>query len=164
MELSLDDIKNELKEYFCNQTIINEYEKSNGKIEELYERATKITSTISDMPKGNATVQDKFAECVAEYVDLQQTNMNLEKEYAVGLMKLKNRNLTIHHTIMSLRSPLNAVLIHIYEGNKTRDETATILEKSRKWVDTMIGVALIEYLKVRNEKLSENFKKSIDIY
>ena len=32
MELSLDDIKQELKDYFSNQTIINEYEKSNGKI------------------------------------------------------------------------------------------------------------------------------------
>lgn len=162
MELSLDDIKNELKEYFCNQTIINEYERSNGKIEELYERATNITSTISDMPKGNSKVQDKFAECVSEYVDLQQANMNLEKEYAVGLMKLKNTNLIIHHTIMRLRSPLKAILIHIYEGNKTREETADILGKSKKWVDTMMGVALIEYLKERNKKISENFEKSID--
>ena len=152
MELNLEEIKQELKDYFSNQTIIKEYEKSNGKIEELYERATRTTSTISDMPKGFSKVQDKAAECVAEYVDLQQVNMNLETEYAIGLMKLKNKNLVIHQTIMSLRNPFKAILIHIYEHNKTRDEAADILEKSRKWVDTMIGVSLMEYLKARNER------------
>ena len=80
MELSLDDIKQELKDYFSNQTIINEYEKSNGKIEELYERATKITPTLSDMPKGSGKVNDKAAECIVEYVDLQQANIELEKD------------------------------------------------------------------------------------
>lgn len=151
MELSLEDIKQELKDYFSNQTIINEYEKSNGKIEELYDRATNVTSTLSDMPKGNSKVHDKAAECIAEYVDLKKANMNLEQEYAIGLMKLKNTNLIIHQTIMNIRNPLKAILIHIYENNKTREETADILDKSRQWVDTMIGVALIEYLKERNK-------------
>lgn len=153
MELSLDDIKQELKDYFSNQTIINEYEKSNGKIEELYDRATKITPTLSDMPKGSSKVQDKAAECISEYVDLQRANMTLEQEYAIGLMKLKNQNLVIHQTIMKLRNPLKAILIHIYENNKTREETADILEKSRQWVDTMIGVAFVEYLKIRNQNI-----------
>ena len=49
MELTLEDIKKELQDYFANQTIIDEYEKNNGKIEELYERATKITATINDI-------------------------------------------------------------------------------------------------------------------
>lgn len=155
MELSLDDIKQELKDYFSNQTIINEYEKSNGKIEELYERATKITPTLSDMPKGSSKVNDKAAECIVEYVDLQQANIKLEKEYAVGMMKLKNRNLTVHQTIMNLRNPYKAILIHIYEHNKTRDEAAEILEKSRKWIDSLCGVALIEYLKERNKKIQK---------
>lgn len=159
MELSLEDIKQELKDYYCNQTIINEYEKSNGKIEDLYERATKTTTTLSDMPKGFAEVQDRAAECVAEYVDLQQSNKNLEEEHAVGLMKLKNRNLIIHQTIMNIRNPLKAVLLHVYIYNKTREETAEILEKSKRWIDTLIGVALIEYRKERNKKLLENFEK-----
>ena len=153
MELTLDDIKQELKDYFSNQTIINEYEKSNCKIEELYDRATKVTSTLNDMPKGNCSVNDKAAECIVEYVDLQEANIVLEKEYAVGLMKLKNNNLVIHTTIMKLRNPLKAILIHIYEHNKTREETADIMGKSKKWVDTMIGVALMEYLKARNERV-----------
>lgn len=156
MELSLEDVKQELKDYHNNQTIINEYEKSNEKIERLFERATNVTSTISDMPRGKSNIQDRAAECVSEYVDLQQSNMKLEQEYAVGLMKLKYNNLVIHQTIMKLRNPLKAILIHIYENNKTREETADILGKSKKWVDTMIGVALIEYLKERNKKLSEN--------
>ena len=51
-----------------------------------------------------------------------------------------------------------------------REETAEIMEKSKRWVDTLVGVAYIEYLKIRNErvqnlliyffiKLSENFEK-----
>ena len=155
MELSLEDIKQELKDYFSNQTIINEYEKNNGKIEALYDRATNVTSTLSDMPKGNSKVQDKAAECVAEIVDLQQSNMTLEEEYAIGLMKLKNQNLIIHQTIMKLRNPLKAILIHIYVNNKTREATAEIMGRSKKWLDTLIGVALIEYLKERNKNLQK---------
>ena len=155
MELSLEDIKQELKNYFSNQTIINEYEKANGKIEMLYERATKTTTTISNMPKGNSVVQDRAAECIAEMVDLQQENTKLEMEYAVGMMKLKNQNLIVHQTIMKLRNPLKAILIHIYEHNKTREETAEILEKSRKWLDSLIGIAYIEYLKERNKNIQK---------
>ena len=156
MELSLEDIKDELKNYYYHQTIINEYEKSNGKIEDLYDRATKTTTTISDMPKGNSVVQDKAAECVVEMVDLQQENMKLEKEYAVGLMKLKNTNLTVHKTIMSLENPYKTVLIHIYIHNKTREETAEILERSKRWIDTLIGHSLIRYLKERNKNIQKN--------
>lgn len=152
MELTLDEIKQELKEYFTNKTIIDEYEKGNDKIEKLFERATKTTTTLSDMPGGSSKVQDKAAECIAEYIDLQQANKELEVNYAVGLMKLKNKNLVIHETIMSLKNPFKAILIHIYENNKKRDEAAEILNKSRQWLDTMIGVALMEYLKARNER------------
>ena len=153
MELTLEDIKNELKEYFANKTIIDEYENNNGKIEELYEKATKTTTTISDMPRGSSEVQDKRAECISEYVDLQQANVELEQDYAIGMMKLKNKNLVIHSTIMKLKNPFKAILIHIYEHNKTRDQTAIIMNKSRKWIDTMIGVALVKYLEIRNESV-----------
>jgi DNA-directed RNA polymerase specialized sigma24 family protein len=153
MELSLEDIKQELKDYFCNQTIIDEYEKSNGKIEDLYDRATKTTTTISDMPKGNSEVMDRAAESIAEIVDLQQENMKLEKEYAVGLMKLKNTNLIVHKTIMSLDNPYRTVLLHIYEYNKTREELAEILDRSKRWIDKLLGYSLLRYLKERNKNI-----------
>ena len=63
-KLTLEDIKTELKEYYSNQTIINEYEKANDKIELLFERATKVTPTLSDMPKGSSKIQDKAEECI----------------------------------------------------------------------------------------------------
>lgn len=150
-EFTLDDIKEELKEYHCNQTIIIEYEKRKGKIEDLFDKATKVTSTISDMPNGTSEIQDKKAELIAKYVDLQNENMKWEDKYAIGMMKLKTENLIIHDTIMKLKNPYKAILIHIYENDKTRDEAADIIGKSRKWIDTKIGVALIEYLKARNE-------------
>lgn len=151
MELSLDDIKKELKDYHSNQTIIDEFEKNNDKIERLFERATYTGSVISDMPRGSSSIQDKKAELISEYVDLQQANIELEREYAVGLLKLKNSNLIVHHTIMKLKNPFKAILMHIYENNMTRDQAAERMGKSRKWIDTLIGVAYMEYLKVRNE-------------
>ena len=157
MELSLEDIKQELQDYFCNQTIIDEYEKSNGKIENLYDRATKTTTTISDMPKGSPEEMDRAATCIAEIVDLQQSNMSLEEKYAVGLMKLKNRNLIIHETIMNLDNPYyKTVLFHIYVLHKTREQTAEILNCSKRWCDKLVGYAFISYLKERNKKLTEN--------
>lgn len=151
MEFTLDDIKEELKEYSCNQSIIIEYEKNNGIIEDLFEKATKVTPTISDMPNGTSEVQDRRAELIAKYVDLQNKNMKMEEKYAIGMLKLKLQNLTIHDTIMKLKNPYKAILIHIYENDKTRDEAAELIGKSRAWIDTKIGVALIEYLKARNE-------------
>ncbi len=156
MELSLEDIKQELKDYFLNKTIIEEYEKSNGKIEDLYDRATKTTTTISDMPKGSSVVQDKAAECVAELVDLQQENIKLENEYAVGLMKLKNTNLIVHKTIMSLDNPYRTVLLHIYEYNKTREELAEMLDRSSRWIDKLLGWGLLRYQKERNKNIQKN--------
>ena len=153
MELSLEDIKKELKEYHDNQTIIDEYEKNNDKIERLIDRATYTGPVISDMPKGSSAVQDKKAELVAEYVDLQRNNIELEREHAIGLMKLKNNNLIVHHTIMKLKNPFKAILMHIYINNMTRDKAAEVMEKSRAWIDTMIGHSYLEYLKVRNENL-----------
>ena len=177
MELSLEDIKQELQDYYCNQTIIDEYEKSNGKIEDLYNRATKTTTTISDMPKGISEIMDRAAECVseivdlrqknsevinniseyvAEIVDLQQKTIQLEKDYAVEMMKLKNRNLIIHETIMSLDNPYHkAVLFHVYVSNKTREATAEILNCSKRWVDKLVGFAFLSYLKVRNKNLQK---------
>lgn len=155
MELSLEDIKEELKNYYYHQTIINEYEKSNGKIEDLYDRATKTTTTISDMPKGFSEVQDRAAECIAEMVDLQQENMKLENQYAVGLMKLKNTNLIVHKTIMSLDNPYKTVLIHIYIHNKTREETAEILDRSKRWTDKLIGYGLLRYKEERNKNIQK---------
>lgn len=29
----------------------------------------------------------------------------------------------------------------------------TVMEKSKRWVDTLVGVAYIEYLKIRNERV-----------
>ena len=70
-----------------------------------------------------------------------------------NLKSNKNQNLIIHKTIMELRNPLKAILIHIYENNKTREEAAEIMGKSKKWLDTLIGVALVEYLKIRNQNI-----------
>lgn len=155
MELTLEDIKQELNDYFNNQTIINEYEKANGKIELLFERATKTTTSLSDMPKGSSKVMDQAAECIAEYVDLQKENSKLEMEYAVGMMKLKNTNLIVHKTIMNLDNPYKTVLTHIYIHNKTREETAEILDRSKRWIDTLIGHSLVRYRKERNKNLQK---------
>ena len=64
--MTIEEAKEELKRYKFDQARIDEAIED---IEALKERAFKITSTLSDMPRGTSPIQDKKAEIVAKYVD-----------------------------------------------------------------------------------------------
>jgi len=57
--LSNEEAKQELLNYSEAQKIIQHLEKNNTRIEELYEKATKITQTLNDLPIGNSEITDK---------------------------------------------------------------------------------------------------------
>ena len=129
MELTLEDIKKELKDYYSNQTIIDEYERTNDKIERLIDRATYTGPVISDMPKGSNAIQDRKAELVAEYVDLQRNNIELEREYAIGLMKLKNNTKSFKASTRKAKADEYERIIDINENGTitiNKDMTALI--------------------------------------
>lgn len=153
VELTLDEIKKELKDYYGNQQIINEYEKNNGKIEDLYNSATKATSVLSDMPKGNTDIMDnKIAGNVSEIIDLKNENKKIEDTNNLTLIEMKNRNLTIYSTILQLDYPYKNILYSRYIENINFTQIANIIKKEYKWTCKLHGKALVKYLALRKRK------------
>ena len=150
--MNLEEARKELQEYYNNKTIIDNHKYDDEKIRKLFERATKITTTITDAP-GGQNIPDKIAECVAEYVDIEVEKNKLEIEYEKSFLDLRKHNLLVHKTIMDLHSHFKGVLINIYEEKHTREETAEIMKMSRQWVDITLKAAELAYMDARNKKV-----------
>jgi len=152
VELTIEEIKKELKEYYGNQQIINTYEKNNGKIEDLYDNATRVTSILSDMPKGNSDVMDsKVAGNIAEIVDLKAKNKKIEDTNNLTLIGMKHQNLVIYSTILQLENPYKNILYYRYIENVNFTKIANIIEKEYKWCCKLHSKALYKYLNLRNK-------------
>ena len=153
MQLTLEDIKKELKEYYGNQQIINAYEKNNGKIEELYDNATKITAVLSDTTKGSSVEMDKkIAGNIAEIIDLKNENRQIEDTNNLMLIEMKNKNLTIYSTILKMDNPYKSILYYKYIENMNLTQIANIINREYKWCCKLNGKALTQYLHLRNKK------------
>lgn len=146
MELTLEDIKKELKEYLDDKRLIEEKE---NKIETFKTRAEKITTEISDMPKGSSPVQDRMAECAAEIVDL-------EREKYEYMLEIERKNRIIENTIFSLDQPYRNILYFKYVIGDNLTIVANKIKKEYKWTLTLHGKALNKYLKARRKTNDNN--------
>lgn len=152
VELTIEDIKKELKEYYGNQQIINTYEKNNGRIEDLYDNATRVTVVLSDMPKGSSEVTDtKIAGNIAEIIDLKKENKKIEDTNNMLLIEMKHRNLIVYSTILQLENPYKEILYYRYIENMNFNEISDIMKKEYKWCNKLNGKALHKYLALRKK-------------
>ena len=149
--MSIDEAKQELLNYSEAQKIIKNLETNSYKVEELYEKATKITQTLTDMPIGNSEITDKkIAEHVAEYVDLENESIDLDIKKGYKVLELKKKNLKIYNTVLSLNEPYRAILFHNYiEGIHNLNKVAEEMEKDYKHICKLHGTALIKYKEYR---------------
>jgi DNA-directed RNA polymerase specialized sigma subunit len=157
VELTIEEIKKELKEYYGNQQIINTYEKNNGRIEDLYDNATRATSILSDMPKGNSDVMDsKVAGNVAEIVDIKIENRKIEDTNNLTLIGMKHQNLVTYSTILQLENPYKNILYYRYIENVSFTKIANIIGKEYKWCCKLHSKALYKYLNLRQKNSIKN--------
>lgn len=152
LELTIEDVKRELKEYYGNQQIINTYEKNNGKIEDLYDNATRITVVLSDMPRGSSDVMDnKIAGNISEILDLKKENKKIEDTNNMLLIEMKHRNLTVYSTILQMENPYKEILYYRYIEHMTFNEISDIMQKEYKWTNKLHSKALHKYLVQRKK-------------
>lgn len=152
--MDIEEVKQELFNYSEAQKIIKHLEQNSTRIEELKEKATKITQTLNDMPIGNSEITDrKIAERVAEYVDLENESINLDIKKGYKILELKQKNLKVYNAVLSLNEPYRTILFQNYiEGIHNLNRVAENLEKDYKNICKLHGTALLKYKEIRKKE------------
>lgn len=130
----MDEVKDELKAYIYNQEFINE---QLDKIAERKELITKITTILSDMPKGTpdtTSLQKKIAELI---------DMTNELEKIVNQwIELQNK---IEEKINKIEQPYALILYKMYIKGKKLVTVASEMNYSYVDICRKHGIALQKY-------------------
>lgn len=124
-----------------------QYKYAREKVEETLEeyqkykdRAEKMTSIISDVPRGTSS-SDKVADNAVEMADLSA-------EYEKRWLEAENKKLEIEKNIDLVEEPYRILLHKRYVEGKTLEEISTLMNYSFDRVRHMHGEALLKYEKL----------------
>lgn len=107
-------------------------------LEEYKETIEKITSTLSDMPKGSPIVQDKFAEGVATLID--SINELIDK-----INKQNEKQKQILEQVDKVEEPYRCILDKVYIQGKTLVTVASEMNYSYKQIKRNHNYALKKF-------------------
>ena len=130
-----DDVKEELGQYLQDKKLLQEKEQD---LEELITRATKVTTEMSDMPKGSPKVEDRMAELTAQIVDLK----NQKYDQIIKMYKTKNE---IEDKIDLLKQPYKNILYYKYIKGEKLEKISLEIGYNYKWTCELHGEALLLY-------------------
>lgn len=134
----LNKNKQELKDYIYNKKWIE------GRLKDIEERRyilDKITTTLSDMPKGSPKVYDNQAESLVKIID--ET-----KELESLLLELRKRQIEIENKIDKIEQPYRNILYFRYIRGYNLTEVSNEIEAEYDYTRKLHGTALIKYAKV----------------
>ena len=124
-----------------------QYKYARKKVDETLEeyqkykdRAEKMTSIISDMPRGTSS-SDKVADNAVKMADLSA-------EYEKRWLEAENKKLEIEKNIDLVEEPYRILLHKRYVEGKTLEEISTLMNYSFDRVRHMHGEALLKYEKL----------------
>lgn len=130
--------KQELKDYIYNKKWIEE------RLEDIKERRTlldKITTTLSDMPKGTPKVQDTNIESLVEIMD---DTAEIEKY----IKDLKERQIKIENKIDKIEQPYRNILYFRYIKGYNLTEVSGEIGEEYDYTRKLHGIALIKYARI----------------
>jgi len=130
--------REDLKDYKHNQEWIKERFEY---IEELKTNVTKITSILSDMPKGSRAVEDSMAEKLATLMD--SVNEVLEK-----VVEEDNKQKAILEQINKVEQPYRLILEKTYVQGKSLVTVASEMDYSYRDICRKHGIALNKFEKI----------------
>ena len=130
-----DDVKEELGQYLQDKKLLQEKEQD---LEELITRATKVTTEMSDMPKGSPKVEDRMAELTAQIVDLK----NQKYDQIIKMYKTKKE---IEDKIDLLKQPYKNILYYKYIKGEKLEKISLEIGYNYKWTCELHGEALLQY-------------------
>ncbi len=137
----LNKNKQELKDYIYNKKWIE------GRLKDIEERRyilDKITTTLSDMPKGSRQVYDNQAESLVKIID--ETN-----ELESLLLELRKRQIEIENKIDKIEQPYRNILYFRYIRGYNLTEVSNEIDEEYDYTRKLHGIALIKYAKLGEE-------------
>ena len=134
----MEEIKKELSAYLYNKKLLEEKEKD---LEELITKAEKITTELSNMPKGTPIIQDKIGEYAAKIVDLK----NEKYKQLINMYKIGEE---IENKIDMLEQPYRDILYFKYIRGMNLTDVASKIGNEYKYTCILHGEALNNYKKL----------------
>lgn len=136
----MEEIKQELNAYLYNKELLKEKEQD---LEELITKAEKVTTELSDMPKGTPTIQDKIGEYATKIVELK----NSKYRQLIDMYKSKEE---IENKIDMLEQPYRNILYYKYIKGMNLTEVANKIGNEYKYTCILHGEALNNYKKINS--------------
>lgn len=133
--------KQELKDYIYNKKWIE------GRLEDIKERRTlldKITTTLSDMPRGTPKVHDTNIESLVEIMD---DTAEIEKY----IKDLKEKQIKIENKIDKIEQPYKNILYFRYIKGYNLTEVSGEIEEEYDYTRKLHGIALLKYTEIGEE-------------
>lgn len=134
----LNKSKQELKDYIYNKKWIEE------RLEDIKERRTlldKITTTLSDMPKGTPKAHDANIESLVKIID---DTAEIEKY----IKDLKEKQIKIENKIDKIEQPYRNILYFRYIKGYNLTEVSGEIEEEYDYTRKLHGTALMKYAKI----------------
>lgn len=110
-------------------------------IEEYSSTINKITSTISDMPKGSKAVQDSMAEKIAKLLDMVDDLLD-------KVLQVEEKQHEILNKLDSIEQPYRNILDKVYIQGKSLVRVADEMNYSYRQMCRLHGDALSQYDKL----------------
>ena len=142
----LNKSKQELKDYIYNKKWIEE------RLEDIKERRSlldKITTTLSDMPKGSPKVTDIKVESLAKIID---DTAEVEKY----IKDLKERQIKIENKIDKIEQPYRNILYFRYIKGYNLTEVSGEIDEEYDYTRKLHGLALLKYSQIGEENDKNN--------
>lgn len=131
----MEETKKELSAYLYNKELLKEKEQD---LEELITKAEKITTELSDMPKGTPIIQDKIGEYATKIVELK----NSKYKQLIDMYKTKEE---IENKIDMLEQPYRNILYYKYIKGLSLTQVAYKIGYDYDYTRKIHGIALIKY-------------------
>lgn len=135
----MEETKKELGAYLQEKALLKEKEEE---LEELITEAEKITTELSDMPKGSPKIQDKIAEYASIIVDLKYEKYD-------QLIKMRKSKREIENKIDQLEQPYKNILYFKYIKGLSLTEVAYKIKYDYDYTKRLHGTALVKYKDIK---------------
>ena len=137
----MEETKKELSAYLYNKELLKEKEQD---LEELITKAEKVTTELSDMPKGTPIIQDKIGEYATKIIELK----NSKYRQLIDMYKSKEE---IENKIDMLEQPYRNILYYKYIKGMNLTEVANKIGNEYKYTCILHGEALNNYKKINSQ-------------
>lgn len=136
--------KEELKEYKYNKEYIKD---RMNFVEEYSENINKLTTTISDMPKGKNQLGDSMADKIAKLLDFVNEVIN-------EITELQSKQREIILQLKKVKQPYRSILYKTYIQGKSLVTISSEMNYSYEYVKRMSAMALNEFNKYSKDTKS----------